>query len=93
MPAIGSVPVNSASVKARKRKADERVDGGKGMKKRQTAEGDNSGKSRAPTGFIWDEENWSCYDSLLTVLLNVWFENPGIWMIAFRNLSPEMKRL
>ncbi|KAF7968782.1 hypothetical protein HWV62_29334 [Athelia sp. TMB] len=94
VPAIGSVPVNSVSVEARKRKADETVEGGKGMKKRRTAEGDDHGKSRAPTGFAWDEENWSCcYDSLLTVLLNVWFENPRIWTTAFRKLSPEMKCL
>ncbi|KAF9550777.1 hypothetical protein CPC08DRAFT_600527, partial [Agrocybe pediades] len=33
-----------------------------------------------PEGMIWDNSDWSCaYDSLLTVLYNVWRENPNHW--------------
>ncbi|TFK31820.1 hypothetical protein BDQ12DRAFT_618180, partial [Crucibulum laeve] len=33
-----------------------------------------------PKGFIWDHEDYSCaYDSILTILLNIWTRNTPRW--------------
>lgn len=37
-------------------------------------------KDQGPLGFVWDGENYSCaYDSVLTILLSIWMQNPSKW--------------
>lgn len=47
-----------------------------------------------PVGFIWDSENWSCaYDSLFTILCDIWTQNHIVWSARFNNLSQHSKLL
>ncbi|KAF7982463.1 hypothetical protein HWV62_28017 [Athelia sp. TMB] len=94
VPAAGSVPVERRVAATVKRKADSSEGAMAARKKQRVETGVLSAQESAPYGFIWDSENWSCcYDSLLTILMCIWLDNPKIWMTAFRKLSPEMKAL
>lgn len=44
-----------------------------------------------PRGLIWDHINYSCaYDTLFTVLYNIWAENPTTWSHRFNDISDYM---
>jgi hypothetical protein len=50
--------------------------------------------SECPRGFIWDNENYSCaYDSLLTILLVIWSEDPSRWKTRFKDMNRVMNVL
>ncbi|KAH7905818.1 hypothetical protein BJ138DRAFT_975675, partial [Hygrophoropsis aurantiaca] len=78
VPAVGSVPVEIYADGLNKRKADNELN-----------EGTNTKRARAddlPTyvnkylGLKWDSVNYSCaYDSLFTILFQIWLENPHRW--------------
>ena len=41
-----------------------------------------------PSGLIWDGVNYSCgYDATCTILANIWFEDPNMWLRALAYLS------
>ena len=45
-------------------------------------------------GLIWDHVNYSCaYNTLFTVLYNIWIENPSIWARRFVDISDNMSTL
>ena len=45
-------------------------------------------------GFIWDSDNWSCaYDSVLTILFNMWFSDPIVWTRKFSESNRFLKVL
>ena len=47
-----------------------------------------------PRGLVWDSENYSCaYDSVLTVLLSIWMQNPSAWKKHFAGMNRTMKML
>ena len=42
----------------------------------------------SPTGYIWDNQNYSCpYDSLFTILYNLWLENSIKWTEIFTGIN------
>jgi hypothetical protein len=44
--------------------------------------------SSVPLGLIWDSKDYSCaYDSLFTILYNIWTEAPTVWSGRFRNVT------
>ena len=44
--------------------------------------------SSGPRGLIWDCQDYSCaYDSLFTVLYNIWADAPTLWSARFDNIS------
>ena len=48
----------------------------------------------APRGLIWDSHNYSCaYDSLLTVLYNIWLDKMVVWLRRFKDISAHMSLL
>lgn len=50
--------------------------------------------SECPQGFIWDDENYSCaYDSILTILLAIWSEEPSEWKARFKDMNRVMNVL
>ena len=47
-----------------------------------------------PQGLIWDGENYSCsYDSLFSILWNIWNEDPASWTQHFSMMSAKMNAL
>jgi hypothetical protein len=41
-----------------------------------------------PTGLRWDKDNWSCaYDSLFSILYNIWAESPEKWTKRFKSIG------
>ena len=47
-----------------------------------------------PKGLIWDPVDYSCaYDSLFTVLYNVWERNPRLWQRRLREISNNLDLL
>jgi len=50
--------------------------------------------SSDPLGLIWDCDNYSCaYDSLFTVLSNIWTDAPNVWSDRFDNVSGYLSML
>ncbi|PPQ87198.1 hypothetical protein CVT25_014753 [Psilocybe cyanescens] len=48
----------------------------------------------SPTGILWDHTNYSCgYDSIFTILYNIWETNPQQWQRRFNDISPFMNKL
>jgi hypothetical protein len=89
--AKGTVPVVVDS-SFKKRKLDD-DDTNKVSKKFKTSE-DSIAKSCEPQGFIWDNQNYSCaYDSVLTILLSIWSQNPIIWKRHFKDMNKTMNVL
>jgi hypothetical protein len=85
--AKGTIPIGVS----KKRKLDD-DDTKQVTKKIKTFEGNN--ESHGPQGFIWDGQNYSCaYDSVLTVLLSVWSQNPTEWKRQFKNMNRTMNVL
>ncbi|KAF7977845.1 hypothetical protein HWV62_2599 [Athelia sp. TMB] len=95
VPAAGSVPGNSigsSTLKRKKGQNEQECDANK--RQRTNVDAGERSSGVCPVGFGWDEENWSCcYDSLLSILLNIWMDKPALWTTAYRALSPEMKIL
>ena len=51
-------------------------------------------KSTIPKGFIWDPIDYSCaYDSLFTVLYNIWERDPAIWKRRLSDISGNLDLL
>ena len=47
-----------------------------------------------PQGLIWDSENYSCaYDSLFSILWNIWQEDATKWSQIFSGMSARMSNL
>ena len=45
-------------------------------------------------GLIWNSKDYSCaYDSLFTVLYNIWIDAPQLWSERYQNLSELLKTL
>ncbi|KAJ7715769.1 hypothetical protein B0H16DRAFT_1339552 [Mycena metata] len=45
-----------------------------------------------PVGFVWDGVDYSCgYDATLTILTNIWRENPHRWSQTFSAMGPLMQ--
>jgi|HubBroStandDraft_4_1064222.scaffolds.fasta_scaffold23305_3 hypothetical protein len=50
--------------------------------------------SQGPPGLIWDGKNFSCaYDSLFTVLHNIWSSNPNAWSTFFQGANQYLSAL
>lgn len=66
----------------------------KKIKRTKTAIDQQEITDSSPIGLIWDSQNYSCaYDSLFTVLYNVWSENPVHWSSKLALHSSVMKVL
>ncbi|KAJ7915338.1 hypothetical protein B0H13DRAFT_1610580 [Mycena leptocephala] len=53
-----------------------------------------TGTLARPIGFIWDNENWSCaYDSLFTILLNLWMTDTVKWRAEYSRIGTSMSHL
>jgi hypothetical protein len=51
-------------------------------------------ESVGPEGFVWDGQNYSCaYDSVLTILLSIWTQDPGKWKRQFKDMNKIMNTL
>ncbi|KAF8896912.1 hypothetical protein CPB84DRAFT_1681957 [Gymnopilus junonius] len=51
-------------------------------------------QENSPHGLIWDPVNYSCaYDSVFTVLYNIWLSAPDDWSCRFDDISPYMSKL
>ena len=49
---------------------------------------------QGPSGFIWDETDYSCaYDSLFTILLSIWNRDPIVWKTHFCNINRTLNLL
>ncbi|KAJ6453681.1 hypothetical protein C8R47DRAFT_929410, partial [Mycena vitilis] len=47
-----------------------------------------------PVGLIWDGVNYSCgYDTVFTILTNIWKEAPGVWTRRFESYSGMFSQL
>ena len=47
-----------------------------------------------PLGLIWDGQNYSCaYDSIMTILLSVWSQDPTEWKRRFKDMNRTMNVL
>jgi hypothetical protein len=50
--------------------------------------------STNPIGLTWDVKDYSCaYDSLFTILYNIWTDAPALWSHRFADLSVHLKNL
>ena len=89
--AEGTVPVDQTPL-SKKRKSDHSdVDQ---VRKRVKRFGNDPGRSQGPQGLIWDGENYSCaYDSVLTVLLSIWSQDPTGWKMRFKDMNRVMNVL
>jgi hypothetical protein len=48
----------------------------------------NSLNDKYPSGMIWDNINYSCaYDSLFTILFNIWSDDIEVWSLFFQNTN------
>ena len=80
--ANGSVPVG----RTQKRKSDDDTE--KIPRKVIKMSEDILDNMQGPEGFIWDSENYSCaYDSLLTILLSIWSQDPVKWKGNFKDMN------
>jgi len=62
-------------------------------KKRKTTLG-SAIQTNNPMGMIWDSQNYSCsYDSLFTILGDIWVYNPTKWTRKFNLMSSYAKKL
>ena len=65
--------------------------------KKSKTTGPSSGPSsemHAPLGLQWDGQNYSCsYDSLFTILFNIWQDDPLTWTGIFRNINSRLGTL
>jgi hypothetical protein len=51
-------------------------------------------ESSPPLGLIWDSKDYSCaYDSLFTVLYNIWTDAPRVWSDRFGNITVYLSML
>jgi len=51
-------------------------------------------KTTNPNGLIWDSDNYSCaYDSLFTVLYNIWSRNTRLWQRRLSDMNDNLKLL
>jgi hypothetical protein len=54
----------------------------------------NSKNTSMPVGFMWDELNYSCaYNTLFTILYDIWIYKPLKWSRSFEYISPHMRTL
>jgi hypothetical protein len=98
VPAKGTVPItvthkNSTAnvLQNKKRKLQQVVSSSSIVKKRQKT---STIELNEPKGFIWDAQNWSCaYDSLFTILLAIWNEDPSSWKKRFNSINEILKIL
>ena len=89
--AKGTVPVGVNSSSKKHKSDDEGIE--QVAKKIKARENDDS-ESGGPQGFIWDGENYSCaYDSVMTVLLFVWSQDPTKWKRQFKDMNRTMNAL
>ena len=50
--------------------------------------------SETPVGLTWDEDNYSCaYDSIFTILCNIWIQDTKKWTKLFCWLSKPLEKL
>ncbi|KAF9455634.1 hypothetical protein BDZ94DRAFT_617638, partial [Collybia nuda] len=76
IPATGSISVSN------KRKFDENNDQVSPRKKKPVQ------TTQAPLGLTWDGDNYSCsYDSLFSILYDIWQGNPEKWTESFQNIN------
>lgn len=94
MPSVGFVPAEgSKPLAAPKRKRDDSPPPAMEIKKKTKVDHSLS-SPQGLTGLTWDAENYSCaYDALLTLLFNLWLENPDVWSKIFSSMSRRLKTL
>jgi hypothetical protein len=75
--AKGTTPVTKLKRKCEESNATPKL-------KQQRVREDVEDKPPTPLGFVWDNINYSCaYDSVLTILLSIWKQNPSRWKKNF----------
>ena len=79
------MPVKSG----KKRKLEEAENLGASTKKTKAAQiVMASNDSSSPSGLIWDGDNYSCaYDSLFTVLYEIWSNDTKVWTRRFKEIN------
>jgi hypothetical protein len=81
VPAQGTTAITPQST-SKKRKTDIDVDVSRASKAQRIS------STVSPRGLVWDGDNYSCaYDSLFTVLFDVWKENQPLWNVNVRFLN------
>ena len=86
---------NYKNPKSLKRKAevDIALEGALITKKNKTILG-SSTQTGNPVGLIWDSQNYSCsYDSVFTILGDIWTYNPNMWSHKFKLMSSYANKL
>ena len=90
--ARGTVPVSTDISKKRKLYDDD--DHVQANKKIKMSEENNAEPEHGPQGLIWDGQNYSCaYDSVMTILLSIWSQNPVKWKRRFKDMNRTMNVL
>jgi hypothetical protein len=50
--------------------------------------------NKAPIGLLWDCVNYSCaYDSLMTIMYNIWMQNPFKWSSSIQKLGKHSQNM
>jgi len=61
---------------------------------KMSEEDNDESHGHGPQGLIWDGQNYSCaYDSVMTILLSVWSQDPAKWKRRFKNMNRTMNLL
>ena len=89
--ALRRVGANCVSLKRGTNKIDAMEKTGRAVKFAQPA---SISHLSPPLGLIWDSENYSCaYDSLFTILYNIWIDAPAVWSNQFSNITDYLSML
>ncbi len=91
-PALGTVAIDSAE--SNKRKANNMFQNDVIANKKPRINLNLQMQNEDPVGLIWDSRDYSCvYDSVFTVLGDIWVYNPTMWTREFGLMSSFAKKL
>jgi hypothetical protein len=84
----------TASVASKKHKLDDNDTEQVNKKIKMSEEDNTESHGSGPLGLIWDGQNYSCaYDSVMTILLSIWSQDPAEWKRRFKNMNRTMNVL
>ncbi len=91
-PALGTIAIDNT--KQIKRKANDNFQNNIIANKRPKINLDSQTQNESPVGLIWDSHNYSCaYDSVFTILGDIWVYNPTMWSHEFSLMSTFANKL
>ena len=93
VPAVGTVNIDNSNSLKRKSNTDIILEDAIIAKRRKTVLG-SIAQGDDPLGMIWDSQNYSCaYDSVFTILGDIWVYNPTMWTREFNLMSSFANKL